>query len=85
MDKSACNTPLAKKRMKRKVVAISMPPQLVKWLRQRVADDREFTSVSDYIRELVTNDRERLRIKAYFEQTLGRSPRPGPTYTKRLR
>lgn len=62
-----------------------MPAQMVRWLRQRVADDREFSSVSDYIRELVTNDRERLRIKADWEETLGRSPRPGGTYTKRLR
>lgn len=71
--------------MKRKVVAISMPPQMVKWLQQRVAEDREFKSVSDYIRELVINDKERLKIKANFEQRLGRSPIPGPTYTKRLR
>ena len=71
--------------MKRKVVTISMPAQMVRWLRQRVADDREFSSVSDYIRELVTNDRERLRIKADWEETLGRSPRSGGTYTKRLR
>ena len=71
--------------MKRKVVAISMPPQMVKWLQRRVAEDREFTSVSDYIRELVANDRERLKIKANFERTFGRSPIPAPTYTKRLR
>jgi Arc/MetJ-type ribon-helix-helix transcriptional regulator len=41
-----------------------MPPKMVTWLQHRVAMDREFTSVSDYIRELVINDRERLKVKS---------------------
>jgi Arc/MetJ-type ribon-helix-helix transcriptional regulator len=71
--------------MKRKVVAISMPPKMVNWIQQRVAEDREFTSVSDYIRELVINDRERLKIKTSFGPRFERSVIPGSTYTKRLR
>ncbi len=71
--------------MKRKVVAISMPPQMVKWLHQRVAEDKEFASVSDYIRELVINDKERLKIKANCERSLEWKTIPGSTYTKRLR
>jgi Arc/MetJ-type ribon-helix-helix transcriptional regulator len=71
--------------MKRKVVTISMPPQMVTWLQHRVAMDREFTSVSDYIRELVINDRERLKVKARCERKMEWRSIPGSTYTKRLR
>ncbi len=62
-----------------------MPPQMVTWLQRRVAEDKEFTSVSDYIRELVTNDKERLKIKAMCERRLEWKTIPGSTYTKRLR
>jgi Arc/MetJ-type ribon-helix-helix transcriptional regulator len=47
--------------------------------------DREFTSVSDYIRELVINDRERLKVKARCERKMEWRSIPGSTYTKRLR
>ncbi|HQU91316.1 MAG TPA: hypothetical protein PLK77_03420 [Pyrinomonadaceae bacterium] len=71
--------------MTRKVVTISMPPAMVMWLQRRVAEDREFTSVSDYIRELVINDRERLKVKAKFERSSKWVQNPSATYTKRLR
>lgn len=74
-----------KKTMKRKVVAISMPPRMVTWIQQRVAEDKEFSSVSEYIRELVINDKERLKIKATFGARFEWNTIPGATYTKRLR
>ena len=71
--------------MARKVVTVSMPPGMVKWVHERVANDQEFVSVSDYIRELVRNDRERLRIKAATGPRFDSYFIPGATYTRRLR
>jgi Arc/MetJ-type ribon-helix-helix transcriptional regulator len=71
--------------MARKVVAVSMPPGMAKWVQERVANDQEFVSVSDYIRELVRNDKERLRIKAATGTRFDSHYIPGATYTRRLR
>lgn len=71
--------------MARKVVAVSMPPGMVKWVQERVANDQEFVSVSDYIRELVRNDKERLRIKASIGPRFDSTFIPGATHARRRR
>ncbi len=62
-----------------------MPASVVKWVRDRVADDDEFHSVSDYIRELIKNDKERLKIKIVIGPDFERILVPGTTFTKRLK
>lgn len=58
---------------------------MVNWVRRRVAEDEEFHSVSDYIRELIKNDRERLKIKIVIGPNFERILVPGTTFTKRLK
>lgn len=49
--------------MKRQIMSISLPMEMSRWIRELVADS-EFASVSDYLRVLVRNDRQRRRIEA---------------------
>lgn len=71
--------------MTREVLSVSMPSSMAKWLRGRIAEDEEFESVSDYIRELVKNDKARLKAKAAFRSDFDRLLFPNSTFTKRLR
>ena len=71
--------------MARQVVTVSMPSAMVKWVQERVENDQEFVSVSDYIRELIRNDKERLKIKASLGARFESMVMPGATYTRRLR
>lgn len=72
--------------MRRKVVAISMPPRMLEWIRERVEKDDEFASVSDYMRELVLNDQARIKALARWVGHDFEALRfPGSTSTARLR
>ncbi|MEQ1644199.1 MAG: hypothetical protein ABL959_12200 [Pyrinomonadaceae bacterium] len=71
--------------MARQVLSISVPANVLKWVRRRVAEDEEFHSVSDYIRELIRNDQERLKIKILIGPNFERILIPGTTFKKRLK
>lgn len=71
--------------MARQVLTISMPPKLVAWVRQRIADDDEFDSISDYIRELILNDRSRLAVKSVHGHNFDTLVLPGTTFMRRLK
>ena len=73
------------KNMTRKILSVSLPPDIEKWVRNRVERDKEFHSVSDYIRELIKNDRTRLRNKARIGPMFESLLFPGTTFTRRLK
>lgn len=66
--------------MTRKILSISVPVKVEKWVRNRVERDN-FDSISDYIRELIENDRIRLRNRAHIGPIFDSLIVPGSTFS----
>ncbi|MFT3745980.1 MAG: hypothetical protein QM785_17050 [Pyrinomonadaceae bacterium] len=71
--------------MTRKILSVSLPPPVEKWVRNHVKISKEFDSVSDYIRVLIKNDRNRLRNKAQIGPMFDSPLVPGSIFTRRLK